>query len=223
MTNELERMMAEIEMETAHTRGLTGIDNLDGRVLAAMRQVPRHEFVPEELRDFAYRNRPQPIGSGQTISQPFIVALMTDLLRAGPDDTILEIGAGSGYQAAVLSKLVAKVYSIEVVEKLAAKARKLLKELEYGNIVIREGNGYFGWEEHAPYAGIIVTAAAPHVPQALIEQLRPGGRLVIPVGDPGCYQELQVIEKQANGDIDRQTVLGVSFVPLIVPRDGDLT
>ncbi len=220
MKNDLENMLKDIEMEVKHTCQFIGKDALNSRVMAAMQQVPRHAFLPEPFREFAYHNSPQPIGSGQTISQPYIVALMSDLLNTKSTDIILEIGTGSGYQAAILSKLVAQVYSIEIVEKLATKARKLLKELGYDNVIVRNGSGYLGWLEHAPYDGIIVTAAAPHIPQPLIDQLRTGARLVIPEGMPGCYQELKVIEKTADGEIDTQTVLGVSFVPLVIPRDS---
>lgn len=216
---DLERMLKDIAMETEYTRHYIGKDALDSRVMAAMKQVPRHEFVPEDFRDLAYHNRPAPIGSGQTISQPYIVALMSDLLNTKPSDIVLEIGTGSGYQAAVLSQLVDRVYSIEVIEKLASKAGKLLRELGYGNVTVRNGNGYFGWPELAPFDGIIVTAAAPYIPQPLIEQLRTGARLVIPIGLPYGYQELMVIEKQANGETRTQAVLGVSFVPFAIPHD----
>lgn len=212
--NDLERMLHDIKMEVELTRDLIGKDSLDARVMETMKQVPRHEFLPASLRDLAYDNGPVSIGSGQTISQPYIVALMSDLLCTKPTDTILEIGTGSGYQAAVLSKLVAQVYSVEIIENLATKARTRLKKLGYNNIAVRNDNGYFGWQEHAPFDGIIVTAAAPHIPQPLIDQLRTGAKLVIPVGLPYSYQELMVIEKKANGEIDAQAILGVGFVPL---------
>jgi len=213
--NDLERMLRDIRMEVELTRHLIGKDSLDARVMAAMKQVPRHEFLPPDLRYLAYDNGPAPIGSGQTISQPYIVALMSDLLETKPTDTILEIGTGSGYQAAILSKLVKQVYSIEIIEDLATKARNRLKRLGYNNVAVRNDNGYFGWQEHAPFDGIIVTAAAPHIPQPLIDQLREGAKLVIPVGLPYCYQELMVVEKKANGEIDTLAILGVSFVPLV--------
>jgi protein-L-isoaspartate(D-aspartate) O-methyltransferase len=183
--------------------------------MAAMKEVPRHEFLPPDLRYLAYDNGPAPIGSGQTISQPYIVALMSDLLETKPTDTILEIGTGSGYQAAILSKLVKQVYSIEIIEDLATKASKRLKRLGYSNVAVRKDNGYFGWQEHAPFDGIIVTAAAPYIPGPLIDQLREGAKLVIPVGLPYDYQELMVVEKKANDEIDIRPILGVSFVPLI--------
>ncbi len=211
---ELQGMLKDIEMEVTLTRHLTGKDALDSRVMAAMRKVPRHAFLPVDLRHYAYENGPASIGSGQTISQPFIVALMSDLLNTKPTDTILEIGTGSGYQSAILSTLVKQVYSVEIIENLANSARDRLEKLGYHNVAVRMGDGYFGWPEHAPFDGVIVTAAAPHVPQPLIDQLREGGRLVIPVGLPYHYQELMVIEKKANGEIGIENVLGVSFVPL---------
>lgn len=212
--NDLKRMLNDIDREIELTRHLIGKDELDTRVMAAMTRVPRHEFVPGFLRYLAYNNGPAPIGSGQTISQPYIVALMTDLLNTRPTDVILEVGTGSGYQAAVLSQLVARVYTLEIIEILAAKAGERLRRLGYDNVVVHHGNGYYGWPEHAPYDGIIVTAAAPRIPQALIEQLRAGARLVIPVGPPYSYQELMLLEKKADGEIDSRKILGVSFVPL---------
>lgn len=212
--NGLQRMLNDIEMEVNLTRHLIGKDALDDRVMAAIRHVPRHEFLPADLRYLAYDNGPAPIGSGQTISQPYIVALMSDLLHAKPTDTLLEVGTGSGYQAAILSKLTAQVYSLEIIKELATTSRSRLKRLGYDNVVVCNDNGYFGWQEHAPFDGIIVTAAAPHIPQPLIDQLRTGARLVIPVGLPYSYQELMVVEKKANGEIDARAILGVSFVPL---------
>ena len=211
---DLDRMMKDIEMEVELTRHLIGKDSLDERVMETMREVPRHQFVPYELRYCAYDNGPVPIGSDQTISQPYIVALMTDLLNPQPGDIILEIGTGSGYQAAILSLLVRQVYSIEIIEDLATKARNRLNKLDYRNVEIRCGDGYSGWPEHAPYDGIIITAAAPHVPLPLIEQLREGARMVIPIGMPFRYQELVVIDKKPGGGLETREVLGVSFVPL---------
>ena len=216
---DLQRMLNDIEMEVHLTRHLIGKNSLNDRVMTAMKKVPRHEFLPPDLRYCAYDNGPAPIGSGQTISQPYIVALMSDLLDTKPSDIILEIGSGSGYQAAVLSQLVQQVYSVEIIEDLATTARKRLNKLCYNNVEIRNDDGYFGWPEHAPYDGIIVTAAAPHIPQPLIDQLRTGARLVIPVGFPYSYQELMVVEKRANGEIETQMVLGVSFVPLTGEHD----
>jgi len=211
---ELQRMLKDIEMEVHLTRHLIGKNSLDENVMEAMKQVPRHEFLPADLRYCAYDNGPAPIGSGQTISQPYIVALMSDLLNTKPSDVILEIGTGSGYQAAILSQLVKQVYSVEIIEDLATIARQRINELGYNNVEVRNDDGYYGWPEHAPYDGIIVTAAAPHIPQPLIDQLRPGARLVIPVGLPYSYQELMVVEKRADDEIEVRKVLGVGFVPL---------
>lgn len=212
--NDLERMLSDIRAEVEYTRRYIGKDALDARVMQAMKQVPRHEFLPEDRRDMAYYNSPQPIGYGQTISQPYIVALMTDLLATRPDHVVLEVGTGSGYQSAVLSQLVKQVYSLEIVESLAKRAAKTLAGLGYANVAVRHGNGYHGWAEHAPYDGIIVTAAAPHIPQALLDQLKVGARLIIPVGLPYFYQELMLLEKKANRSVETTSVLGVSFVPL---------
>jgi protein-L-isoaspartate(D-aspartate) O-methyltransferase len=218
---DLQRMLNDIEMEVHLTRHLIGKNSFDDRVMAAMKNVPRHEFLPADLRYCAYDNGPAPIGSGQTISQPYIVALMSDLLNTKPSDIILEIGTGSGYQAAILSQLVQQVYSVEIIEDLAATARKRLNKLGYNNVEVRNDDGYFGWQEHAPYDGVIVTAAAPHIPPSLIDQLRPGARLVIPVGFPYSYQELMVVEKRANGEIETEKVLGVSFVPLTGEHESE--
>jgi len=176
--------------------------------------VPRHAFLPDALRLAAYANRPLPIGHQQTISQPYIVALMTDLLDPEADGRVLEIGTGSGYQAAVLSKLVKQVYTLEVVAALAEQASERLRRLGYGNVEVRQGDGHAGWPEHAPYDGIIVTAAAPEVPPVLIEQLKPGGRLLIPVGNRYSGQELLLIEKDRHGRLRQESVLPVIFVPL---------
>jgi protein-L-isoaspartate(D-aspartate) O-methyltransferase len=223
---DIERMLADIEMEISITRHLIGRDTFNARVMQAMRAVPRAEFVPEHMKHFAFDNGPLPIGHNQTISQPYIVALMTDLLEPDPDDVILEIGTGSGYQAAVLSRLVKKVYSLEIIPELSQAAQTTLKRLRYDNVETRVGNGYQGWPEHAPYDGIIVTAAAAHVPPALIAQLKPGGRLVIPVGMPYFHQELLLVEKDAEGKTSTQNILGVAFVPMVdrheaVIRAGD--
>lgn len=209
-----QRMLRDIEREAEYTRRLIGKKAFDARVMAALKAVPRHEFVPEDLRDAAYDNGPLPIGHGQTISQPYIVALMTDLLAPEADDVILEVGTGSGYQAAVLSQLVCQVYTVETIESLAAAARERLQRLGYANVEVRAADGYHGWPEHAPFDGIVVTAAAPSIPEPLIEQLKPGARLVIPVGLPYEHQELMVVEKTTDGRIETRTVLGVAFVPL---------
>jgi len=209
------RMIEEIESEVAFTRHMIGRDHLDPRVMAAMREVPRDTFVPPDLRDAAFDNGPLPIGHGQTISQPYIVALMTDLLQLRSEQNVLEIGTGSGYQTAILSRLCRQVYSMEVVPELSQAAQRLFQRLGYDNIQTRTGNGYQGWLEHAPYDGIIVTAAAGYIPSDLIEQLKPGGRLVIPVGVPYGNQELILAEKNLNGEIHTRDILGVVFVPMV--------
>ncbi|KPK62323.1 MAG: protein-L-isoaspartate O-methyltransferase [Planctomycetes bacterium SM23_32] len=186
----------------------------DEAVLDAMRQVPRHLFVPEEGRAAAYADRPLPIGLGQTISQPYIVAYMTDLLQVKPGDRLLEVGTGSGYQAAVLSELTPHVYSIEIISKLADAARKRLKELGYETVQVKVGDGYYGWEEQGPFDGIIVTAAAGHVPPPLVQQLKPGGRMVIPVGGVLDTQHLTVVTKSEEGRVHTRSVLPVRFVPM---------
>ena len=211
---EREKMVETVVALAKGGTGLRGSDELDPSVLAAMREVPRHEFVPEDVRPAAYANRPLPIGYGQTISQPYIVALMTDLAKPGRNDVVLEIGTGSGYQAAVLSRLVARVYSIEIVEPLARQAVERLRALGYDNITVRQGDGYHGWPEHAPFDAILVTAAASHIPPPLIGQLKPGGRMVIPVGPPFMAQNLMLVEKSPDGKVRTRVLLPVSFVPL---------
>lgn len=194
------------------TRQLANRDIDNAQVLDVMRRVPRHKFVPTNLQRVAYDDRPQPIGHGQTISQPYIVALMTQLAQPRPGAKALDIGTGSGYQAAVLAKLVKEVYSIEIVEPLANEARRRLHSLGYRNIHVRHGDGYRGWPEQAPFDIIIVAAAPEAIPEPLIEQLAPGGKLVIPVGD--WWQELTVVEKAKDGSITQRTVAAVSFVPM---------
>jgi protein-L-isoaspartate(D-aspartate) O-methyltransferase len=208
------RMVEEIAALTRETRLETGRASLSERVMAAMAKVPRHEFVPPRDRHHAYANRPLPIGMGQTISQPFIVALMTDLMEVKPGDRVLEIGTGSGYQAALLAELAGMVYTIEIVEPLAREAAERLKRLGYRNVVTKTGDGYKGWAEHAPFDAIMVTAAPREVPQPLTDQLKPGGRLVVPVGGQAAGQSLLLIEKQADGRITRRNILAVRFVPL---------
>jgi protein-L-isoaspartate(D-aspartate) O-methyltransferase len=212
-------MLIDIDRELRYTRDQIGQDAFSERVLTALAAVPRHCFVPDDMQAAAYDNGPLPIGHGQTISQPYIVALMTDLLRTTPDDVILEVGTGSGYQTAVLARLVRRVYSLEVVAALASAASARLQQLGCGNVAVRHGDGYAGWPEHAPYDGIIVTAAAPYVPAALIAQLKPGARLVIPVGEPGNVQQLLVVEKDAEGAVREWPVLPVAFVPLVAGSD----
>lgn len=206
------RMVEDIKVMAAEVAGETGIAALDPRVLDRMADVPRHEFVPPEQKASAYRNRPLVIGHGQTISQPFVVALMTELLAVKEDHRVLEIGTGSGYQAAVLAGLARDVYTIEIVRPLAETAAAAFRRLGYANIHARIGDGYRGWPEHGPYDGIMVTAAPDHIPPALIEQLKPGGRLVIPVGE--IWQELMVLTKNADGTTTSTTIVPVRFVPL---------
>ncbi len=211
-------MVAEVEAMMAETRGMTGLAALSPRVRAALGKVERHRLVPAEQRSLAYRNHPLPIGQGQTISQPYIVALSTDLIATEPQHVVLEIGTGSGYQAAVLAEIGQKVYSIELLEPLAVTATKALKELQYKNIEIKVGDGYKGWPEKAPFDAIVVTAAAPRVPEALLAQLKPGGRMVIPVGASREEQELLLIVKSAAGKIEQKSILPVRFVPLVPGR-----
>jgi protein-L-isoaspartate(D-aspartate) O-methyltransferase len=211
-------LLAEIQRNAAGTADLTGRPRFSGKVMAAINAVPRHRFVPASEMQNAYENRPLPIGHGQTISQPYIVALMTELLEPEAGDVMLEVGAGSGYQAAVLAKLVARVYTIEIVPPLAKIAAQRLEQLGYDNVTLRLGDGYNGWPEHAPFDGIIVTAAANSIPPPLIEQLKPGGRMVIPVGAPFAAQELIVLTKDAQGEISTRSILPVAFVPLTGSR-----
>lgn len=209
-----DRMIAEIEQLVRETRRETGREALDERVVAALGKVERHRFVPPGFAAQAYDNRPLAIGSGQTISQPFIVALMTDLLKVGSGDKVLEVGTGSGYQAAVLAEIVREVFSVEIVEPLGREAARALSAAGYRNVHTRIGDGYAGWIEEAPFDAIIVTAAAPYVPQPLMDQLKNGGRMVIPLGEPQGAQSLFLIEKDARGAITRRKVLDVRFVPL---------
>jgi protein-L-isoaspartate(D-aspartate) O-methyltransferase len=209
------RLIVEVDAMYAATRAETGLAAMSPEVRAALSRVERHRFVPESQRAAAYRNHPLPIGAGQTISQPYIVALSTDLVRPRPGHTVLEIGTGSGYQAAVLAETVAQVYSIELIASLGKEAAQRLRTLGYANVEVRIGDGYAGWPEKSPFDGIVVTAAAPRVPQALVEQLKPGGRLVIPVGSSHGVQELLVLTKRADGGVDERRVLPVRFVPLV--------
>lgn len=211
---EMESMIADIERETRYTSDTTGRDALDRKVMAAIRAVPRHAFVPPEMAGLAYANHPLQIGYGQTISQPFIVALMTDLLNLPEDASVLEVGTGSGYQSAVLAQLAHRVYSMEIVPDLACQAAERFSGLGITNIETHCGDGYLGWPDCAPYDGIIVTAAAPRIPPPLIEQLKPGARLVIPVGMRYMPQQLLVVEKRHDGSLSRKNTLPVAFVPL---------
>jgi protein-L-isoaspartate(D-aspartate) O-methyltransferase len=207
-------MTETIAVHARETAGETGRKTFSARVLAAMNKIPRERFVPLDQQPYAYANRPLPIGNGQTISQPFIVALMTDLLDVKPTDRVLEIGTGCGYQSAVLAELARDVYTIEIVAPLAAEAAARLFTLGYTNVTTRVGDGYAGWAAYAPFDAIIVTAAAPEVPPALVAQLKPGGRLIVPIGPQSSGQTLLLIEKDLNGRIKARDMLAVRFVPL---------
>lgn len=211
----LQHMLDAIESEVTFTSNLIGKKKLSAKVMAAISSTPREKFIPTSYVNYAYDNRPLPIGYDQTISQPYIVALMTDLLALEAADVVLEIGTGSGYQAAILSQLCEQVYTVEYVSELAEMAKTRLEKLGYNNIEVRMGNGYEGWPEHAPYDAIIVTAAAPQIPEPLIEQLKPGGRMVIPVGRAYTYQKLMLVEKDDIGKIKKKEMLGVLFVPFV--------
>ena len=214
MNADIERMLRDIEMQVRYTRTMIRRNNLHPRVMAAMEKVPRYKFVDPAMLDKAYYDGPLPIGCGQTISQPFIVALMTDLAEVGEEDKVLEIGTGSGYQTAILAELVKQVYSVEIIQELGEQAYKCLQQLDYTNIETRIGDGHEGWQDEAPFDAVVVTAAADAIPQRLIEQLKPGGRLIIPVGPPYSHQELIVVEKDNKGKISKWSALGVAFVPL---------
>lgn len=218
MPPERARMLVAIQESVRESASYTGRAQLSERVMSAMASVPREEFVLPAYRHLAYDNTPLPIEAGQTISQPLIVALMTDLLDPQPSDVVLEVGTGSGYQAAVLAGLVERVYSVEIVEELAVSAAAVLDRLGYDNVTVRAGDGYAGWPEHAPFDSIIVTAAAAHLPPPLLKQLKTGGKLVIPVGEEHGYQELLLIETGENGEIRERSVLPVRFVPLTGER-----
>ncbi len=207
-------LVKEIATDLRSSDAILDASELDPRVLDALRSVPRHQFVPDKHKHQSYRNRPLPIGYGQTISQPVIVALMTNLLELKASDKVLEIGTGSGYQAAVLAELVDKVYSIEIVPELAERAAEDLKRTGYDKVITRHGDGYYGWEEQAPFDAIIVTAAADHIPPRLLKQLKPGGRMVIPVGSRFMVQHLVLVKKTQDSDILTEQLLPVKFVPL---------
>ena len=209
-----QQMLTAIQQMMEMTEPSVGKASLNKRVAEAMLAVPRHKFVPPDSQLYAYENRALPISHRQTISQPYIVALMTDLAEVTSESVVLEVGTGSGYQAAVLSELVSHVYSIEIVEPLGLDARLLLQDLGYDNVTVRIGDGYYGWPEHAPFDAILVTAAAEHIPEQLIQQLKPGGRLVIPVGEHRLSQSLRVLTKGTDGEIKQRDVLPVVFVPL---------
>jgi protein-L-isoaspartate(D-aspartate) O-methyltransferase len=210
-----DRMVSEVQAMYAETRGETGLAAMSPALRAALGKVERHRLVPPAQASAAYRNHPLPIGSGQTISQPYIVALSTDLLQVDSSSVVLEVGTGSGYQAAVLAEVVKQVYSIELIESLGRTAGARLAELGYTNVEVRVGDGYRGWPEKAPFDGIVVTAAAPQVPPALLAQLKTGARMVIPVGGSDDIQYLKVLTKRADGGHDEKRVLPVRFVPLV--------
>jgi protein-L-isoaspartate(D-aspartate) O-methyltransferase len=208
------RMVEEVLLDAAETSAYSGRPAPNPGVIAAMEKVERHRFVPDALTTVAYLNRPLPIGYGQTISQPFIVALMTDLMEVKAGDRVLEIGTGSGYQAAVLAEMSSSVYSIEIIAPLGKEAGERLKSLGYRNVKTRVGDGYYGWPEAAPFDAIIVTAAASYVPPPLLKQLKTGGRMVIPLGTQFMTQYLMLVEKQQDGSVTNRQILPVAFVPL---------
>lgn len=208
-----QQMVADIEEDVAITSNYIGKESFDQAVMQAMSTVPRHEFVPPAMRDYAYENRPLSIGHGQTISQPYIVALMTDLLQPKANQSVLEIGTGSGYQAAVLSHLVKQVYTIEIIEALGKHTTQLLVDQGYDNVKTRIADGYDGWPQHAPFDSIIVTAAISHIPPPLVAQLKNGGRMVIPVGTRFQTQYLTLVEKDMQGKVTSRQILPVIFVP----------
>ncbi|MDX1811012.1 MAG: protein-L-isoaspartate(D-aspartate) O-methyltransferase [Gammaproteobacteria bacterium] len=213
-TEKRNALLDTIELDVQLTARSTGKKQLSDPVLKALREVPRHKFVRRGDEKHAYENRPLSIGYGQTISQPYIVAIMTELLDLHPNDKVLEIGTGSGYQAAILATIVKSVYTIEIIAPLAKIARDRLSNLHFTNIQTRVADGYFGWKEAAPFDAIVVTAAATHVPPPLVKQLKPGGKMIIPVGGRFFTQQLMVIEKQKDGSVKSKQVLPVSFVPL---------
>jgi protein-L-isoaspartate(D-aspartate) O-methyltransferase len=208
-----QRLVEQVSEDINQTRGYIGKSALDERVMRVLGVVGRHRFVPAGLQSQAYENRPLPIGYGQTISQPYIVALMTDLLEPEAGDVVLEIGTGSGYQAAILSRLVSQVYSIEIIPELAESASKRLQRLGFANIEVKNADGYYGWQEHAPFDAIIVTAASSHIPPPLVEQLKPGGVLMIPVGPVFQVQQLSMVKKGPDGEITTRQIMPVRFVP----------
>jgi protein-L-isoaspartate(D-aspartate) O-methyltransferase len=208
-----QQMVEEITEDARRVAKLVEKDTFDESIMSVMQNTPRHLFVPAEARPFAYENRPLPIGYGQTISQPYIVALMTDLLQPEADHKVLEIGTGSGYQAAVLAQLVKEVYSIEIIKELGQSSTRLLKDLGYDNVTTRIADGYDGWPEHAPFDSIIVTAAISHIPPPLVRQLKNGGTMVIPVGTGFQTQQLTLVKKDMSGEITTRQIIPVIFVP----------
>ena len=210
-----EDMIRTIEIKVEATRRYTGVSALDMTIIRALREVPRHEFVPPEMKGYAYDDCPISIGNGQTISQPYIVAIMTQLLSPQDDHMILDIGTGSGYQAAILSRIVKTVYGIEIIEELAIQARERFARLGYDNIELMIGDGNYGWPENGPYDGIVVAATSPIIPPDLVEQLVPGGIMIIPIGLPYMSQELVLVKKHLDGEIETSDILSVAFVPLV--------
>jgi protein-L-isoaspartate(D-aspartate) O-methyltransferase len=217
MTAERQRLVEKIEAEVRMTAPELGFAKLDPRVADAMLRVPRHAFVPGAQRALAYANHPLPIGGGQTISQPYIVAIMSQLLEVGPGDRVFELGTGSGYQAAVLADMGVEVYSVEIVPELAERAVANLKAAGYPQVQVRAADGWLGWPEAAPFDGIILTAAAPTIPEQLIAQLKPGGRLVMPIGETHAVQQLAIFDKDEDGSLRRRDLLPVRFVPVTGP------
>lgn len=213
-TSRRAKMISDIKKNIQETQHLTGKKEFSSLVMDAMRVVPRHEFCTPEYKEHAYSDRPLSIGFGQTISQPFIVALMTEMVDPKPTHTVLEVGTGSGYQAAILSTIVKHVYSIEIIPQLADRARETLHRLNFKNVTVNKGDGYYGDKEHAPFDSIIVTAAAGHISQFLIEQLKVGGKMIIPVGEPFQVQRLIIVNKDIQGNITTKSILPVAFVPL---------
>ena len=211
-----QHMLVEIAAEAKLTASYTGRAEFSAAVMDVIGRVPRHEFVPVELQPYAYLNRPLPIGCDKTISQPYIVALMTDMLELEPTDVVLEIGAGAGYQASVLAELVKQVYTVEIIDELASAAERRLERLGYSNVEVKVGNGYYGWPQHGPYGKIMVTAACELIPPPLIEQLKPGGRMVIPTGIPE-KQALMLVEKSRSGSTSTRELLPVRFSELEEP------
>jgi len=210
-------MVSEVDAMYAETRGETGLAAMSDEVRSAMGRVERHRLVPAAQLDAAYANHPLPIGAGQTISQPYIVALSTDLLRINAGSVVLDVGTGSGYQAAVLAEIAAKVYSVEAIPGLAHEASARLADLGYANVEVHVADGYEGWPSGGPFDGIVVTAAAPSIPPALIEQLKPGGRMVIPIGASGGIQWLVLVSKKRDRSFEEKRILPVRFVPLVEP------
>ena len=209
-----QQLMEEIGESVRDTSLYLDKEALDPRVMATLARVPRHAFIPRRYQSMAYANRPLPIGHGQTISQPYIVALMTDLIKPQADQRVLEIGTGSGYQAAILAELTGQVFSIEIIEPLGEQARERLGNMGYDNVTVRIGDGYYGWEEHAPFDAIVVTAAASHIPPPLVKQLKPGGIMIIPVGSRFLTQQLVLVNKEQDGQLVTRQILPVRFVPL---------